>query len=173
MSRALAAAMEEIRKRIKKSRSPEDTKFVRFFGATDAYVNYTERLERASRVAFNTVLNPGLQIPSSLPIPVDSGFGLPGAEQVQRQTPDAVQAPMVLSKEKDSVRASSSDNAHHNGFDRPLDEDNLEELLTFLADSGLKAREVKTLPSGAMKITLDDLKMEGLARKPEFAELGR
>ena len=54
-----------------------------------------------------------------------------------------------------------------------MDKSSLENLLLVLEESGMKAKEIKPLPSGITKITLDDLLKSGQSREPELVRVRR
>jgi len=185
--------------RIRKVRSPEEQKFMSLFGATDLYLNNTAGLDQASVGLFaqgsltgawgdapilafeplshEITAQPNPDNPESFPGEHHRSIGeIIMASQKESKTVAEVpeQDPVIL----DHPEPVTSYESDHGPEQVQADETktDLEYLTGALSDSGHRVSDVKKLPSGAVRITVEDLiqgqEIGRLRPEPVFAGAG-
>ena len=169
MSRAYGARIEEIRKRLKKVRTPEEAKFMSIFGATDLYNSYSSGLDELS--SHNPAMQPqdvlNVPLPMTVPMSLDEIPLLPGSEH--REIQPAVRGTAVPVLTGHAVPALESGVIQNEDINQGTD---TEVLVEFLEGMGQKVQEVKGLPAGVTRITVADLIGAQKVREPELVEAG-
>ena len=153
-----------VMKKVNKFIKPEHP-FMKLFGATDAFLGYSADIDKLSFAA--TCLGFG----SSLDVPLGPALSLEnialenglGNETVKSNTyllPENTEDPILYQEFDQKER---NDQANNTG--------ELEDLLGLLGKSGFKVDEVKALPSGVTRITVNDLLGMNHVREPEFVRV--
>ena len=171
MSRAYNTNIRIVRKKFKKPRTPEETKFMSFFGATDLYNSYSQGFDRLSLQ--NPVMDlqalSNVPVPQALPMSLDD-LSLLSATDHQETYP-SVQRSDLPSINKHVVPALESGvNSDEIGHD--TENNDVQTLIGFLEEMGQKVHEVKALPAGVTKITLADLIGAQKVKEPELVRVG-
>lgn len=171
MSRAYTTNTRTIKKRQKKMRTPEETRFMKFFGATDLHNSYANGLDMLSVqdhvMGFQASLN--IPLPMAAPLPLD-------------------EIPLVSVSEHREIRSSVRESAvpELTGYVVPaiesgaglkesgheIERNDAQILVEFLEEMGQKVHEVKALPAGITRITVADLIGAQKGREPELVRAG-
>jgi hypothetical protein len=172
MSRATTFSSWRI-KMAKKNRSPEETKFLKLFGASDLNLNDAQGLESP----FDTELGMGFShtwdVPLSpvLPMPLDYPFELSTPLNVHGQIQTGDESPVPADKAGSFLPALTAGTVKSEQVSHDTGKNELDELLAFLSQAGHSVSEVKALPSGAMRITVDDLMAMSQVRQPSLVRV--
>ncbi|MDY6988920.1 MAG: hypothetical protein SWQ30_12790 [Thermodesulfobacteriota bacterium] len=171
MSGAHVTNMQMLR-RAKKIRSPEDAKFMKMFGATDVYLNSSQGLEGIPVDGWNPGLSPDSFVPLSddLVMPADYAPLWDPSEMPPKKETQKVESAAMSPETKDQLIQANGTN--NDQVDELQGEEEVDELVSFFGDAGFTVGEVKTLPSGTTRITLEDLFGPMQAKEREFARLG-
>jgi len=171
MSRAYKTNIRKIMKRIKKLRTPEEVKFMSFFGATDLYNSYSNGIDTLSlqnpAMASQASLN--VPLPMTVPMPSDEIPLFPVSERKEIHPSTHVSAVPALT---DHVVPALESDAGLNESGHDTEKNNTQILVEFLEEMGRKVHEVKALPAGVTRITVADLIHNQKAREPELVGAG-
>lgn len=170
MSRAYV--VRDFSQLMKKVRPPAEAKLMTFFGATD--------FNHECRKDFNTLVQgdvvsgilPLHDVPLSkeLPIEMTSPPDLLAAELVTVNPLES--KPAVLEDQRGQYPALTYEPMQEEPQEEMNPAEELETLLSILAATGIQVADVKELPSGAVRITIDDLLKPVKERTPEFVRVG-
>lgn len=143
---------------------PKDP-FMKLFGATDGFLSYSKDINKlsfaATAVGFGSSL--GVPLPPALPL------GKYAFEPVYEKV--AVKSDAFLLPEKTEIPVLNPQFDQIEQNDHANSADEIESLLELLDKSGLKVNEVKALPSGGTRITVDDLLRMKHTKEPEFVRV--
>jgi hypothetical protein len=171
MSRAYNANMRVVRKRFKKPRTPEEAKFMSFFGATDLYNSYSPTFDEISLQDWGVEPHMSSDIPISMSPPMSlEELSLPSISE-EKETRHSVRRDALPEISKDVVPALGSDADPHT-IDQDTEQSDVQLLVGLLEKMGQKVKEVKALPAGGTKITLADLMGPQKVREPELVRVG-
>ena len=171
MSRAYNTNIRIVRKRFKKPRTPEETKFMSFFGATDLYNSYSQGFDRLSLQdpVMDLQASSNVPVPLALPMSLDE-LSLLSATDHQETHPSVQGSALpVMNKHvvPDLESGVNPDQSYHD-----TENNDVEILIGFLEEMGQKVHEVKALSAGLTKITLADLMGAQKVREPELVRVG-
>jgi len=162
----------QILRRAKKIRSPEDAKFMKLFGATDLYLNNTKGIGPVAMPDLGLNSDLGWAAPISSGIPLSSDSFIPIRPVTQRDAVIPKQAKASMSSTQTETKGDRKEPSFAEGEAHSSEKHEVGELLSFLDEAGVGVGEVKTLPSGATKITLEDLFGPMHTKEPEFVRVG-
>lgn len=159
MSKAYVIKTKRLKKKAKKVVKSKDP-LLRFFGATDAFLDYSKYYGEFSFSPIGDGFDASLNIPLVPELPLETPafknfFGVISSDAYL--LPENVEAPVLLPEPE-----------HIGRIDRVDSKADLKHLLALLDDSGLKVDEVKALPSGATRITVEEFLSMNRAKEPEF-----
>ena len=173
MSKAFVTNMKKLRKLAKKARTPEEANLMRFFGATDLSLKYSQD-SKHSISDLGMGLTPALGVTPFLPelAPLDHVFDEFAFKGVYGEFSETGQWTMLPAKGTDVVPDSTGNTVLNRQLNQGSNTGELQELLSFLDNGGLKVGEVRALPSGGIKITLDELIAIKQTKEPELVRVG-
>ena len=150
-----------IMKKVDKFINPEHP-FMKFFGATDAFLGYSKDIDKLSFAATSLGFGSSLDVPFSPALPLENialenDFGDETVKSNLYLLPEKTEDPIFYPQFEQKERNDQANNTSE-----------LEELLGLLDKSGFKVDEVKALPSGITKITVNELLGMNHGREPEF-----
>ena len=164
-----------IRKRRRRYRSQEEAKFMSFFGATDLCLKNLQGIDNISATYSSGGLGSSWDVPLSSAEPLPSELApipLPAPESAAgeacRRSRDVILPP----KRESTVPALASGAGCIEQHDQDTRVNELEELIEFLGEKGHKVAEVKALPAGITRITVEDLLSKKNVREPELVKVG-
>ena len=147
--------------------------FMRLFGASELYIKNVQAmggfahqaLMMSSRPASEILLSSSLPSISALaPVPMATMVFQPNAQNPNEEyavIPAQVPA-LTMGEVQQTVQTQVAPKA-----------EDVSALVALLKDKGRKVSEVKALPSGTVKITLEDYLFGGSRRKPELVKVRR
>lgn len=162
MSKAYVVKTKRLKKKAKKVVKPKDP-FLRFFGATDAFLDYSKHYGEFSFSPIGDGFDTTLDIPLAPELPLETPifenfYGVVSSDAYL--LPENIETFPLLPEPEPIGQIEQIDNAA-----------DLEHLLALLDDSGIKVDEVKALPSGATRITVADLLGTNRVKEPEFVRV--
>jgi len=160
MSKARVINNISFKERVKRFLAPKHP-FMKLFGATDAFLDYSQGFNDVSFSAIEIGLGPASFVP--LPTQLPLGDSLPEADHVYKTSET------ILLPEKADISEPKIGQIEHNADIKQAED--LEGLLSILDSSGLKVSDVETLPSRVTRITLDDLFDISKSREPEYVKV--
>ena len=164
MSKAFVIKNNSLKNRVKNFFKPKHP-FMKLFGATDAFLGYSKDINSLSFAAMGVDFGASLSVPLPPALPLEKL----ALETVPGKV--AVKFDAYLLPEKTEVPTLYPELDQKEQNDKANNADELEDLLDFLGKSGLKVNEVKALPSGVTRITVDDLLGMNHTKEPEFVRV--
>jgi len=171
MSRAYKTNTRAIRKRQKRIRTPEETRFLSFFGATDLNNSLAEGLTMLP--AHNQEME--FKALTDIPLPMDEPLSM---DEIPLTSMPATMENQLFSKEPTALAfpgylvPAIESQAALNEDDQDIERSDSEVLVEFLEEMGQRVQEVKALPAGIRKITVADLMGTQKTREPELVMAG-
>jgi len=104
--------------------------------------------------------------PLSFSKPVGNGFAIED-NSIQKDLSEKALLPISMVKSINTDYCMDSDKEKS----QETNEKNLKTLLDFLSEAGQNVSELKALPSGTVRITVDDLLMSQKSKEAEFARV--
>jgi hypothetical protein len=164
MSKSIVIKNTRFRNKIKNFFKPKHP-FMKLFGATDAFLSYSKDINKLSFAATGVGFGSSLDVPLGPALPLGKYAFEPVYEKV------AVKSDVFLLPEKTEIPVLNPQFDQIEQNDHANSADEIESLLELLDKSGLKVDEVKALPSGGTRITVDDLFGMKHTREPEFVRV--
>jgi hypothetical protein len=139
--------------------------FMKLFGATDAFLGYSEDINKLSFAATGVGFVCSLDVPHGPALPLENIALETVPEKVAVKSdeyllPEKTEVPILYAEFDQKERNYQANNTGE-----------LEDLLGLLNKSGFKVDEVKALPSGGTRITVDDLLAMKHTKEPEFVRV--
>jgi len=171
MSRAYTTNTRTIKKRQKKLRTPEETTFMKFFGAKDLCNSYVNGLHMIS------AQDPAMEFQASMtvPLPMDVPLSLeeiPLASLPERKESWSSFREYTVPKSIGYVVPAIESGAGLNESAQDTERNDAQVLVEFLEEMGQKVHEVKALSAGITRITVADLMGARQVREPELVMAG-
>jgi hypothetical protein len=161
MSKSLVIKNNRFRNKIKNFFKPKDP-FMKVFGATDAFLSYSKDISKLSFATTGVGFGSSLGVPLPPALPLGKSAFEPVYEKV------AVKSDEFLLPEKTEIPVLNPELDQKERNDQANNTGELDDLLGLLDKSGFKVDEVKALPSGVTRITVNDLFGMKHDREPEF-----
>lgn len=171
MSRAYTIDTTTIKERQKSNRTPEETRFLRFFGATNLYNSYANGIDMLSGQDSAMGFQPSMDIPLSMNAPLQLGEIPLASVPVHRE----IRLPVKESILPDSTKYLAQPTGASDGVNeavQAVERGDAQLLVEFLEEMGQKVHEVKALPAGVTRITVADLIGAQKVREPELVMAG-
>jgi hypothetical protein len=173
MSKSYMTSMNTIKRRAgKRHRSPEEARFMSLFGATDARIASAPSLDRMPVAEQDMALGPllGLPLAPAVPLaPVLDGHSVPREMDTGAVIADHQPAP---SQAQDNLPALLPSTRNTEAFDATPDGNDLDTLLGLLDDTAIRVTEVKQLPEGTIRITVDEILAGSKQSEPAYVPAG-
>jgi hypothetical protein len=146
---------------------------MRFFGASDAYMKYSESINKAFSEHFRMDSAPLLDIPLSLNrlAPIEQTLSFPALVNFNEQSDEKIQQPLLPERTAQDVSTHHDESFQNRLHSKSYSEDDLKVLLGILHDAGIETNNIDSLPSGVTKITFDDLIPVTQVREPELVRV--
>jgi hypothetical protein len=171
MSKAYTIDTTTIKERKRNNRTPEETRFLGFFGATNLYNSYANGLDMLSVQDSAMGFQASMDIPLPMDAPLQLGMIPLASVPEHREIRLPVKEPVLHDSTGYVVQATEAGDDLNEG-DRAIEKNDAQLLVEFLEEMGQKVHEVKALPAGVTRITVADLIGAQKAREPELVMAG-